>query len=65
MSALEPFKVMVKQEFMFSMPKTAASFCRAGHTVPLAFSINLKNLQLNFKGSMLMLKIWIPSFVNI
>ena len=33
MSALEPFKVMSKQEFQFSMPKTSASFCRAGHTV--------------------------------
>ena len=40
MSALEPFKVMVKQEFMFSMPKTAASFCRAGHTVPFILSLN-------------------------
>ena len=26
MSALEPLKEMAKQEFMFSMPKTAASF---------------------------------------
>ena len=37
MSALEPFKVMLKQEFYFSMPKTSASFCRAGHTVLWSF----------------------------
>ena len=33
MSALEPFKIMSKLEFTISMPKTSASFCRAGHTV--------------------------------